>query len=149
MRGKKGSATAVVLGIILVIIIIIWLINIGGKECRRDSDCGDEEYCNSDFSCNKIPVIEKITTPIIVNKDYSGVAKSLFFLGLAVIIGAIILKHKRNKKEALKKPAKKEVKPKTEPAKKLSRDSAKLYVFMGLLAGALIVFLIVLIALLA
>ncbi|MBC8500370.1 MAG: hypothetical protein ISS25_01760 [Nanoarchaeota archaeon] len=155
MLGKKGDVAVIIILIIIIIVVIVWLISLALRECRQDNDCEEDYYCDSDFTCNKIPVIEKTTTPVIINRDYSGLAKYFTFLGLAVIIGAIILKFKRSKKETgltkkLFKRDKKEARfteTPSKPAKKISRDSAKTYVLIGAIAGTLIICLLALIVL--
>lgn len=106
MLGKKadGGFTAVVI-ILIVIVFLGWLVNMGQRECSSNKECKDNEYCGSDFACHDIPVIEKITTPTIIQRDYSSLKGPFTVLGLAAIITALILRFKRNKEEKQEKPA--------------------------------------------
>ncbi len=146
--GKKGYVAGVISLIIIVIIIIVWLIALGQRECHSDRDCGKESYCTSDFTCHKIPVIEK--TPVIVNKNYNNVLKSAKFLGIALIIASIIFKFKKERVSTLYKRLFKKDKEQAlltkKSIKRISKNNAKIYLIIGALAGALIVLSIVLIA---
>jgi len=48
----------------------MWIVN--RRECNSNSDCSQDQYCGSDFSCHNIPVIEKTivkrswTLPILI-----------------------------------------------------------------------------------
>ncbi len=60
----------------------------GRKECKLNSDCQANNYCGSDFKCHQFPVIENT----IVKTDWTTPAA---ILGVAIIIGAMILKRKK------------------------------------------------------
>jgi len=85
MNFKKadGGITAIII-IIIVLVFIGWLVNIGGRECRTNKDCGEEAYCGSDFACHQIPVIERST-----GTSYTVPA---LIIGLAMIVTAVILR---------------------------------------------------------
>ena len=85
MNFKKadGGVTAIII-IIIVLVFIGWLVNIGGRECRTNKDCGEEAYCGSDFACHQIPVIERST-----GASYTLPA---LIIGLAMIVTAVIIK---------------------------------------------------------
>jgi uncharacterized alpha/beta hydrolase family protein len=108
---KKGDAGLVAIVIILIGLVFIgWLITINQRECNSDKDCQDGFYCSSDFSCHKIPVIERtvykqsLTLPIL-------------FICITIIALAMIWKWNtifkknngkiENKKETKIKPEKK------------------------------------------
>lgn len=100
LKNKKadGGLTAVVI-IVLVMVFIGWLAKLNGRECSKDSDCGSERYCGSDFSCHKIPIIEKTTTNVEYNLAFPAL-----IIGIAIIIAALIfnwgkLKNSRKKSE--------------------------------------------------
>jgi len=84
-----------------------------------------------------------VTTPTIIQRDYSSLKGPIAILGLAVIIGAVILKFKRNKKDQTSEPITRE--PIFEKQlfikspKKLSTDKKKLYLMLGAIGGALII----------
>lgn len=85
-KRADGGLTAIVI-VIIIIIFLMWLINVGQRECSSNKDCSDEEYCGSDFACHKIPVIVKENTPIVVQRNYVGPA---LIIGISLIIVAII-----------------------------------------------------------
>ncbi len=60
----------------------------GRKECKLNSDCQANNYCGSDFKCHQFPLIENT----IVKTDWTTPAA---ILGVAIIIGAMILKRKK------------------------------------------------------
>jgi len=57
-KRADGGLTAVLI-IIVIVAFLGYLVNFGGRECRVNSDCGNENYCGSDFACHQIPIIEK------------------------------------------------------------------------------------------
>lgn len=99
MFGKKGNAWVGIVAIVVVIIIIIWIVSaVTHKECKKDADCPQDSYCTSDFTCHKIPVIER--TNITINREYNFLVPSLI-LGIAIVIAAFVYR----KKEKAKAPA--------------------------------------------
>jgi uncharacterized protein YpmB len=97
-HNKKSEALIIILIVIIVVVFLGWIVSIGSKECRSNSDCSSEFYCGSDFACHKIPTIEKTI-----------VKNNLIFpstiIGIAIIIAAIIIKWS-------KLPFRKRIKPK-------------------------------------
>lgn len=86
IMNRKADGGLIALVVILIIIIVLGLmINVGNKECRKDSQCSQDHYCGSDFKCHQHPIIEKI----VVQKD---LVKPSFIIGLAIIIAALIFK---------------------------------------------------------
>ena len=89
LNSKKSEMfLALLFGLIIVLFFIGWLVNIGSRECRTNSDCGSDFYCGSDFSCHQIPVVEKT----IVKNNL--IVPSLI-IGIAIIIAAIVLKWRK------------------------------------------------------
>ena len=86
---KKGDATVGIIILIIIIILIVWLVNLGYRECSTDKQCGSEAYCGVDHNCHTIPVIERT----VVKQEYNLVPAATF-IGIAIIIAAIILKWK-------------------------------------------------------
>ena len=85
MLYKKADAGLVAIVIIVLIIVFLgWLVNLGSRECNKNSECGEGFYCGVDHGCHKIPVIEKSTT--IVQRDYT---KPAMILGGAIVIASI------------------------------------------------------------
>lgn len=83
-KKADGGLTAVV--IILVIVVFLgYLINVGGRECRTNKDCGEDYYCGSDFACHKFQVIEKTS-------ESGNYVVPALIVGIALIVTAIILK---------------------------------------------------------
>lgn len=73
MINNKAQAGLIAVIIIIVALFFIgWLININSRECNSNTDCEEEQYCGSDFSCHQIPIIEKtiikrsITLPVLI-----------------------------------------------------------------------------------
>ena len=100
LKNKRGDVViSVILIIIIIIIIIIWAATAGGhKECRSDSDCGEDNYCGSDFKCHQMKIVEKTVN---YHYDYNYKAAG-WIIGISIIISAIIIKWRFNKKEAKK-----------------------------------------------
>ncbi|PIN74922.1 hypothetical protein COV18_05295 [Candidatus Woesearchaeota archaeon CG10_big_fil_rev_8_21_14_0_10_37_12] len=61
--------------------------NEGSKECEVNSDCRELQYCGSDFKCHEHPNIEQT----VVNEW----TKPALILGVAIILGALILRRQR------------------------------------------------------
>ncbi|MCF7861980.1 hypothetical protein K9M79_07100 [Candidatus Woesearchaeota archaeon] len=86
---KKGTvALAVVIIVIVALIFFGWLINLNNRECSSDNDCGDDSYCGSDFACHEHIIVEKTI-------EKNDLIIPSIFVGIAIIVGAIILKWKR------------------------------------------------------
>ena len=86
LRSKKSEVILATIFIVLIIIIFLgWLVNIGSRECRTNSDCGNANYCGSDFACHQIPTIEKT----IVKNNF--IIPSII-IAIAIIIAAFVLK---------------------------------------------------------
>jgi len=83
-RNKKAELFSLILIIIVITVALGWLINLGSRECRSDTQCPADNYCGSDFSCHSIPTIEKT---IIKN----NLLVPSIIIGLAIIIAAIVL----------------------------------------------------------
>src|SRR3989338_5557793 len=85
-KKADGGLTAIII-VVIIIVFLGWLVNIGDRECNKNSDCSDESYCGVDHNCHKVPIIEK--EPIIVERNYVAPA---IIIGIAMIITAVILK---------------------------------------------------------
>ncbi|MFH1510271.1 MAG: hypothetical protein ABIF10_01160 [Candidatus Woesearchaeota archaeon] len=85
---KSGEALVTAIVIIVIIIAVgTWLVNISGRECKKDNECGEESYCGSDFACHQIPIIEK--SPVVVERQYTVPA---IIIGISMIVTAFIIK---------------------------------------------------------
>ena len=60
------------------------------RECTVNKECTTTQYCGSDFRCHEYPAIQET----VVKTDY---VKPALILGVAIVVGAVILK--RNKKK--------------------------------------------------
>jgi len=100
-NNKRAELVTIILIIIVIVFSLGWLINLGSRECRTNSQCGSGSYCGSDFACHQIPVIEKT---IVQN----NLLIPSIIIGLAIIIAAIVLKpikfhSKKNPEQEIKK----------------------------------------------
>ncbi len=84
-KRADGGLTAIVI-IVVILVFLSYLVNISQRQCSSNKDCSDGSYCGSDFSCHKIPVIERQTSPVVVNRDYTGAA---WVIGIAIVIASI------------------------------------------------------------
>jgi hypothetical protein len=83
-KKADGGLTAIVI-ILIIVVFLGWLVNVGGRECRTNKDCGEDNYCGSDFACHKFPVIEK------EYKSGNYIVPALI-IGIALIVTAVILR---------------------------------------------------------
>lgn len=58
------------------------------KECAKNTDCAQSQYCGSDFKCHEYPSV-MITN---VESDWTRPAT---ILGLSIVLGALILRRRR------------------------------------------------------
>ncbi|KKP27106.1 MAG: hypothetical protein UR15_C0038G0004 [Parcubacteria group bacterium GW2011_GWA2_31_28] len=87
---KKAQAELAIVVIVVVIIVFLgWLVAIANRECNRNSDCSEDEYCGVDHGCHDIPVITKTETSVF--RSYNLIVPSII-IGIALIITAIIFK---------------------------------------------------------
>lgn len=106
-ESKKSEAITVILVTLMIIVFLGWLINIGSKECRSNSQCGSAQYCGSDFACHELPTIEKT---IVKN----NLLVPSIILGIAIVIAAVII---RSGKPAPKKDFEQSSEQKRNPLK--------------------------------
>ena len=101
LKNKKSEAITLILIIVIIAAFLGWLINFTSRECRSNSQCPEDNYCGSDFSCHQIPIIEK-----------TAVGNSLLMpsiiLGIAIIAAALILKSEKLPFKIIRKSAKQE-----------------------------------------
>ena len=83
---KKSEAGLVVILILVIAVFFFgWVINLGQRECKSNSDCNSESYCGSDFSCHTFPTIQKT----VVRHNF--VLPSVI-IGIALVIAAVIFR---------------------------------------------------------
>ena len=102
-KRADGGLTAIVI-IVVILVFLSYLVNLSSRQCSSNKDCDDDAYCGSGFACHKIPVIERQTSPVIVNRDFSGAA---WIIGIAIVIAALFFNwdkifHGRNGKREKK-----------------------------------------------
>jgi len=85
-KKADGGLTAIVI-IVIILVFIGWLVKLNNRECTKDRDCGIESYCGSDFTCHRIPIIEKTNSIVQYDLKWPSV-----IIGISVIIAAIIIK---------------------------------------------------------
>lgn len=90
---KKGEASVAVVVLIAIIILGFFtlLLMEGTKECRRDSDCSEAQYCGSDFSCH---------TNVVVNKSPLNLFWPSVILSVGLVTSALILRVNFNKRDS-------------------------------------------------
>jgi hypothetical protein len=78
---KKGAIFALIIGVIALLIIFWFIVDLATRECSSDKECGSERYCGSDYKCHDYPTITKhnYIIPAII-------------MGISIIIAAYILK---------------------------------------------------------
>ena len=87
---KTGSAVLITVIVILaLVLLIIGLVNVSGRECNKNSECGTDSYCGSDYSCHSYP--ERV-----IVKENSFVAAAII-LGIALIVAAYIFRDGKKK----------------------------------------------------
>ncbi|MFC1691448.1 hypothetical protein ACFL0W_04685 [Nanoarchaeota archaeon] len=96
MFNNKKGAIAIIIAVILAIIILIMLFTYAARECNSDSECAEEEYCASDFSCHPVPIVQE--TYVTNNVTYN-LTKAALILGLAIVVAAYILRKKRDEEK--------------------------------------------------
>ena len=84
-NSKRGEIVLIILIILIITFSLGWLINLGSRECRSNSQCDNDFYCGSDFACHQIPVIEKT---IVQN----NLVIPSIIIGIAIVIAAIVLR---------------------------------------------------------
>ncbi|MBI2134920.1 hypothetical protein HYU09_02940 [Candidatus Woesearchaeota archaeon] len=85
LKSRKSEAITVILVTLIIIVFLGWLINVGSRECRSNSQCGSAQYCGSDFACHELPTIEKT---IVKN----NLIVPSMIVGIAIIIAAAIIR---------------------------------------------------------
>jgi hypothetical protein len=81
---RKAVAQSALVVIIIVLIIAI-VVHYAGRECSKDTDCGDGFYCGSDNKCHEFKIIQK--TEI----HYDLLVPSII-IGIALVIAAYVLR---------------------------------------------------------
>ncbi len=83
---KKGNAVAIVAIVLALIILIMFLVNIGSRECTNNNDCSDNQYCGTDYECHDFP------GQIFVEKN--NYVWPAVIMGISLIAAAWIFKRK-------------------------------------------------------
>ncbi len=86
--GGGGAPIPLLVGV-LVVVLIADLVNIANRECNRDSQCGKNQYCTSNYECKDIP----LANANIYEVNLIGPA---IIIAIGLIIAAAILKFKKS-----------------------------------------------------
>jgi hypothetical protein len=78
---KKGAIFAMIVGVIALLVIFWFIVDLATRECSTDKECGDERYCGSDYKCHDFPTITK----------HSYIIPAII-IGISIIIAAYVLK---------------------------------------------------------
>ncbi len=90
IHSKKAAGPVIIALLVIVIVLLVYIVSSRvQRECTKDTDCGDEHYCGSDFKCHEQKIIEK--TEI---HNYNLLVPSII-LALGIILAAIVLRSKR------------------------------------------------------
>ncbi len=80
----KGEAISITTIILVVVILAIILINVGGRECSKNKDCAENNYCGSDYACHPYP------SEVVVKEN--NFLWSAVILGVSLILAAYIFR---------------------------------------------------------
>jgi hypothetical protein len=94
-RGSGGGIQWIVI-VAIVLIVVIWLVNLAGRECSSNGDCPANSYCDYQHECNAIPVVEK--TEAGVSRD-----TVVLLVLLSAAIGAVISYYVTSNKDKFRK----------------------------------------------
>ena len=83
---KKGNAVAIIAIVLAFIILIMFLVNIGGRECKNNRDCTENSYCGTDYECHQFP------SQVVVKE--SSYIPAAIIIGVALIVAAWIFRGK-------------------------------------------------------
>ena len=84
---KKGNAVAIVAVVLAFIILIMFLVNIGSRECKNNGDCAENSYCGTDYECHEFP-------SQVVVKESSYIPAALI-IGIALMVAAYIFRKEK------------------------------------------------------
>ena len=88
VKGKKATAVPMLAGAIILVILVAWIMVIAARECDHDSDCGENNYCGSDFKCHKHQIITVERNNLVVPS---------IVLSVSIIIAALLLRTRKIK----------------------------------------------------
>ena len=83
LSSKKGALNWLVVIIIIIVVLALWIVNIAGRECSDNDDCGELQYCGSDFECHDKEVV-------YVEKNEYLLPSVIIAVGL--VVAAVIFK---------------------------------------------------------
>lgn len=70
--------------VILIIVLLWWFIGFATRDCRKNTDCQRDSYCDYRYTCQKIPVIDGGNAKDILKQN------SFFYLLIGGIIGGAL-----------------------------------------------------------
>jgi uncharacterized ion transporter superfamily protein YfcC len=83
---KKSEALTIIVIVVIILVFLGWVINVGSRECKNNSQCGSGQYCGSDYACHQIPTIEKTTVK-------NNLILPSIIIGIAIVMGAVIIRY--------------------------------------------------------
>lgn len=89
-HSKKGFNWPGLFAFLVVIGAVVAFSGYAARECSKDSQCAENNYCGADFSCHAIPQITLTKTE--VRTDYTAPAA---ILGISIVLAALILKKRQ------------------------------------------------------
>jgi len=86
MLNKKadGGIVAIII-VIIIVLFVLGLVSYGNRECSRDSDCGEFQYCGADHGCHSFEVKETRIQEKAPTKPY-------WILATIIVAGAVAVK---------------------------------------------------------
>jgi len=90
LRSKKGIAWGGIFAFLIIIGAVLAFSDTTNKECSKDSQCGENKYCGSDFSCHQIPTVTIQKTEILT--DYTTPAA---LIAISIVFAALIVKKRQ------------------------------------------------------
>lgn len=87
MNKKGDTKLYVIIGILVLIIIVLWSVQMSSRECNNNSECPNTHYCGADYVCHEYP--DKV--------GYSGDSNvfAASILGICLIIAAFVFRGKK------------------------------------------------------
>ena len=70
--------------LILIIVLLWWFIGFATRDCRKNTDCQRDSYCDYRYTCQKIPVIDSSNTKDLLKQN------SFFYLLIGGVIGGAL-----------------------------------------------------------
>ncbi|MBW2978180.1 hypothetical protein KY331_05010 [Candidatus Woesearchaeota archaeon] len=89
-KNKKGEVASIILLVVVLIALVGYGIRMSGRQCNANIDCGEKQYCGSDFKCHDFQIIKVYKNDLVI---------PAVIVAAALVVGAVILKRKKDKEE--------------------------------------------------